>query len=622
MDFGPHLFLAILEGSITAAVLSLTAVGLSIVFGIMRVVNVAHGEFFMLGAVIAWWITTTIGAHPAIGFTVALLIAPLLVGLVAALSDYLILRRIDYDPERTIVATIGLLYVVQQLTLMSFGPEARPVQAPFNERIALPWFEWGADGLAMIWPWGLGTTTYKLAVVGAAVFILLGLWALMTRTRIGLIMRATQLDRDMALAHGIAVDKVYALVFGLGAALAALGAVLIVPIQQAHYLMGGEPLLLAFIVVIVGGLGSLPGTVLAAVIIGLSDGHNFSVLYSDASQNPRHSPGSICVGVQTPGIVWYAHRMSTQTKSWLLHLGVIALLVALYAAVSEYHSGNVARILVLSVFAMGYNVLFGYTGLLSLGHALFFSVGMYGLGLSAHLLGWTAAPALLVGLICALLISAVIGFLALRTSGVAFMIVTLMFAQAGYLTILLMGTYTRGDEGFVIKQQSRVLAGFDLSQANSRYWFALLLFSVCFIGIAALVRSGFGRTLIAIRENEERARMLGYDVHRYKLLAVILSGVLSGASGAAYALLFGYAGATFATVQYSIFPLLWVLLGGAGTTIGPLIGTAFMFYLIDLSSAFTSAYLLVAGVVLILLTLFAPQGLAGALRKHLMPWLP
>ena len=116
--------------------------------------------------------------------------------------------------------------------------------------------------------------------------------------------------------------------------------------------------------------------------------------------------------------------------------------------------------------------------------------------------------------------------------------------------------------------------------------------------------------------------MLGYNVQMYKWKAVIISGTMSGAAGAAYALLFGYVGATFATVQYSIFPLLYVLLGGAGTTVGPLIGTLFMFYLIDISSEFTSAYLLVAGVALILLTLFAPQGLAGELRNRFIRWLP
>ncbi|MEM9031113.1 MAG: branched-chain amino acid ABC transporter permease [Pseudomonadota bacterium] len=272
MDFGPHLLLASLEGAVTAAVLALTAVGLSLVFGVMRVVNVAHGEFFMLGAVLAWWIATMAGGHPAIGFVAALVLAPVLVGGLAALADMTVLKRIDYDPERTIVATIGLLYIIQQVTLMTYGPDARPVEPPFNHRIALPWVEWTETGLGLYWPWGLSITSYKLGVIGAAALVLIGVWVLITRTKIGLVMRATQLDRDMATAFGIPVERVYALVFGLGAGLAAFAAVLIVPIQQAHYLMGGDPLLLSFIVVIIGGLGSLPGTVVAALLVGMSDG--------------------------------------------------------------------------------------------------------------------------------------------------------------------------------------------------------------------------------------------------------------------------------------------------------------------------------------------------------------
>jgi branched-chain amino acid transport system permease protein len=272
MDLGPYLVLATLEGAVTAAVLALTAVGLSLVFGVMRVVNIAHGEFFMLGAVLAWWVATSIGGHPALGFGAALIAAPLIVGALAMAADMTILKRLGYDPERTIVATIGLLYIIEQLTLMGYGPEARPVEAPFNTRLAIPWFEHGPEGWQMIWPWGLGTTSYKLAVIGSAVLLLCGVWAVMARTRLGLVMRATQADREMALAFGIPVERVYAITFGLGAGLAALAGVLIVPIQQAHYLMGADPLLLSFIVVIIGGLGSLPGTVLAAVLIGLSDG--------------------------------------------------------------------------------------------------------------------------------------------------------------------------------------------------------------------------------------------------------------------------------------------------------------------------------------------------------------
>lgn len=272
MDFGPHLMLASLEGAVISAILVLTAMGLSIVFGVMRVVNVAHGEFFMLGAVFAWAVTTTISGHPALGFVAALLVAPVLVGCIAAGVDRLILKRIEYDVDRTIVATIGVLYIVQQSTLMLYGPEARPVEPPFNTRLALPWFEFGENGFQMIWPWGLSVTTYKLFVIFAAVAVLFALWLVLTRTKVGLIMRATQQDRDMAQAFGIPVGRVYSWVFGLGAGLAALGAVLVVPIQQAHYLMGGDPLLLAFIVVIIGGLGSLPGTVIAALLIGMSDG--------------------------------------------------------------------------------------------------------------------------------------------------------------------------------------------------------------------------------------------------------------------------------------------------------------------------------------------------------------
>lgn len=272
MDFGPHLFLATLEGAITAAVISLTAVGLSIVFGIMRVVNVAHGEFFMLGAVVAWWVATSIGGHPAIGFLLALIVAPAAVGALAALSDRLVLARLNYDLERTIVATIGLLYVFQQVTLMTFGPDARPVEPPFNHRLAIPWLEFSDSGLNLIWPWGLATTSYKLAVIAAAAIIVTTVMVFLKRTRFGLMMRATQMDSEMAAAFGIPVRRVYWMVFGLGAALAALGAVLIVPVQQAHYLMGGDPLLLSFIVVIIGGLGSLPGTIVAAILIGMSDG--------------------------------------------------------------------------------------------------------------------------------------------------------------------------------------------------------------------------------------------------------------------------------------------------------------------------------------------------------------
>ncbi len=314
--------------------------------------------------------------------------------------------------------------------------------------------------------------------------------------------------------------------------------------------------------------------------------------------------------------------MSASARIIALHLGLLVLLFALQFILPAYHHGNLARIMVLATYAVGYNILFGYTGLLSLGHALFFAAGMYGMGLTIQHMGFTPAPALIVGILAGALVSGALALLALRTVGVSFMIVTLMFAQAGYLTVLYFGEYTRGDEGFVIQQAQRILWGIDLSDATNRYFAAWALFSVSFIVSLWLVRSPFGRTLVAIRENEERVRMLGYDTYRHKLAAMVISGTISAAAGAFYGLLFGYAGASFASVQYSIFPLLWVLLGGAGTVLGPFVGTLFMFYLIDLSSGVTSAYLLIAGLALVLLTLFAPQGLVGEIRRRIWKDLP
>ena len=257
MDLGPYLLFASLEGLVHAAVLSLIALGLSLVFGVMRIVNVAHGEFFMLGAILTWWVSNFVMGNPALGFLLALLIVPLVVGIIAMFSDLLILRHLKYDPEVTIIATIGILYIIQQFALMTFGPDARPVEQPFNIRLDLYWF---------------GFSAYKFFVIFSAIILLFCVWLVMAKTKFGLILRATQLDSEIAQAFGIPITTVYSLVFGVGAAIAAVGAVLIVPIQQAHYLMGGEPLLLAFIVVIIGGLGSLKGTVVAAMLIGISDG--------------------------------------------------------------------------------------------------------------------------------------------------------------------------------------------------------------------------------------------------------------------------------------------------------------------------------------------------------------
>ena len=313
-------------------------------------------------------------------------------------------------------------------------------------------------------------------------------------------------------------------------------------------------------------------------------------------------------------------------KAVLLHLAVIAALFLLQFAASDYAVLTITRIMVLSVYAVGYNILFGYTGLLSLGHAMFFATGLYAASLGVTRGGLSVPEAFLLAVLIGAAVSLVLGMITLRASGVAFMIVTLMFSQAAFLTVLYFGDYTRGDEGIVIPDTLRrfVFLGqeVDLADPGLRYNLALAFLALALAVSLAVVRSKTGHVLVAIRENESRTAMLGYDVARYKLIAFVLSGTFAAFAGAAYALMFAYAGSTLASIQYSIHPLLWTLLGGAATVLGPVLGTALMFFLVDFASGFTTASLLFVGVVLILLVLFFPKGILGTLRQRLLPWLP
>lgn len=310
----------------------------------------------------------------------------------------------------------------------------------------------------------------------------------------------------------------------------------------------------------------------------------------------------------------------------MLHLGIVALLFLLQFVLPEYHHLTVTRIMVLAVFALGYNVLFGYTGLLSLGHAMFFACGLYAAGLTVYHLEWGVLPAFFFAVAATAAAAAAVGMIALRTRGVAFMIVTLMFSQVVYLATLYFSRHTRGDEGLVMPERARSfeLAGIHVNLADpvTRYYIALGLLATGILIVHRLVRSGTGREWIAVRENESRTRMLGYDTFSVKLKALTVSGALCGVAGAAYALLFAYVGSTFASIQYSIDALLFTLLGGAGTVLGPVLGSFIMFYLIDIFSEYTTAYLLATGVVLVLLILYFPAGILGTLRRKWLHWLP
>jgi branched-chain amino acid transport system permease protein len=313
-------------------------------------------------------------------------------------------------------------------------------------------------------------------------------------------------------------------------------------------------------------------------------------------------------------------------RGWALalHLAVLGGLAGLQLLLPPFHHGMLARIMVLAAYAVGYNVLLGYTGLMSLGHAMFFAAGMYGTGLTVHHLGFGIAAGFASGIVAGLVVAGLVGLLTLRTTGPAFLIVTMMLAQAFYLTTLYFNEVTGGDQGFILAGLHVELGGrrFALAEPAVKYNVALAVLGVCLLVSLGITRSPVGRVLVAVRENEERTRLLGYNTYGYRLLAVLLSGLLAGVAGSAYTLLFSYVGSSFAGILYSIYPLLWTLLGGAGTVLGPLVGTLVMTYVVDITSGFTTAYLLVVGAALVIMILWAPAGIVGGIRARWAPWLP
>jgi len=311
-------------------------------------------------------------------------------------------------------------------------------------------------------------------------------------------------------------------------------------------------------------------------------------------------------------------------RALALHLGVIAGLGLLQTALPPFHHGLVARVLVLAAYAVGYNVLLGYAGLMSLGHAMFFAAGMYGTGLGIQHGGLGPAAGLALGILAGLAVAGLAGLATMRTTGPAFLIVTMMLAQAFGLAALYWNDVTGGDQVFVLSGLALTWGDrrVPLAHPAVKYNVALAVFALSLLANLALARSPAGRVLVALRENEERTRLLGYDTARYRLLAVVVSGGLSAMAGSAYTLLFAYVGSTFAGILYSIYPLLWTLLGGAGTTLGPLVGTLVMTYAVDLASSLTTGYLMVVGAALIVMMLWAPAGIVGGIRARWARWLP
>jgi len=298
----------------------------------------------------------------------------------------------------------------------------------------------------------------------------------------------------------------------------------------------------------------------------------------------------------------------------------VAILAALPGLLPTYYVELVTQMVIYALFAMSLDLLIGYTGLASLGHAAYFGIAAYAVGLLAVRLGWNFWLALPASLAVAALTAALFGLLALRARGSYFLMITLALSQVLWGIASGWRELTGGDDG--LAQVPRPDLGFGIAIVHTTpfYYFTLLVAGIGMALLARIVASPFGHALRGIRESESRMRALGYNVWRYKYLAFVLAGTFAGLAGCLHVYFNRFVRPDTIHVVRSAEVLLMVILGGAGTLIGPAVGAALITLLQNVISGYTERWVLVLGVIYVAVALFAPRGLAGLVqdlrRRH------
>jgi branched-chain amino acid transport system permease protein len=602
MDF---VVVQFLNGLASASDLFLVASGLSIIFGVTRIVNFAHGSFYMLGAYLAFSLVEA-AAGSGLGFWLALPAAAVIVALAGGLVEISILRRIYRAPELfQLLATFGLVLVVQDLVLLVWGPADKLApRAP------------GLEGAVPIL--GQEFPAYDLFLIALGPLVLAALTLLFRRTRWGMLVRAATEDREMVAALGVNERRLFTSVFVLGALLAGLGGAVQLPREAVHHTMDVEIIVEAFVVVVIGGLGSVAGAYLAAVLIGELSAFGivvfpqitlvlvFLVMAVVLIVRPRGLLGRPDFAIRAAGPPMEA-PLTPQSQA--ARNGVFAVLLGL--AVLPVFAGAYAlsvatEILIFVLFAMSLHLLMGVGGMVSFGHAAPFGLGAYGAALLVTHAGAPMPAALIAGAFIGGLGALLIGWFCVRLSGVYLAMLTLAFAQIAWSVAFQWYDVTGGDNG--------LLGIWPPSWASSAQAFFYLTLAVTAAAIFLLRRvifAPFGYGLRACRDSLLRADAIGIDRARHQWFGFALAGVFAAVAGALYAFAKGSVFPDALAIPVSVDGLVMVLLGGIQTLNGPVVGAVVYKLLQIVLSSYTDYWRLVIGVMIVALVVAAPQGIVG-----------
>jgi len=610
----------LLNGLAGASSLFFVAAGLSLIFGVTRIVNFAHGSFFMVGIYLAYTLVDKLGA--SLGFWPALLIAAVAVGVLGALIEVLLLRRIYKAPELfQLLATFALVLVIKDAVLWLWGPdELLGPRAP------------GLKGSVEILGRQFPSYDLFLIVVGPVVLGLV--WLLLTRTRFGTLVRAATQDREMVSALGVNQAWLFTAVFALGALLAGLGGALQLPREPATLEMDLNTIGAAFVVVVVGGMGSLPGAYVAALLIaeikavciwlGVVQIFGIDVSFSKLTLMVDFlvmaavlvwRPWGLFGRAQAPSryVGMQEEPLRRPGNLYLAGAAVLALVLAalpVLTAGSPYTLVLMIDLLIAALFATSLHFIMGPAGMHSFGHAAYFGLGAYGAALLARSLGLPMELTLVVAPLVAALGAFVYGWFAVRLSGVYLAMLTLAFAQITWAITYQWDSFTGGSNGL-----TGVWPSAWLSDKRAYYWLTLVLVSAGVWWLRRVLYSPFGYTLRAGRDSVLRADAIGIDVKRMQWAAFVIAGAVAGLAGALFAFSKGSISPETLSVGKSVDGLVMVLLGGIQTLAGPVVGAVTFTWLHDTVARNTDYWRAMLGAIILILVLLFPQGIAGSIKQ-------
>jgi branched-chain amino acid transport system permease protein len=608
----------LLNGLAGASSLFMVAAGLSLIFGVTRIVNFAHGSFYMAGIYIAYTLVDRFGG--AIGFWPALLLAAVAVGVLGALVEIVLLRRIYRAPELfQLLATFALVLVIKDAVLWLWGPEE--LLGP-----RAPGFTGSVPILGRQFP------AYDLLLIVIGPVVLGALWLLRTRTRWGTLVRAATQDREMVAALGVNQAWLFTAVFALGAMLAGLGGALQLPREPANLDLDLHIIGAAFVVVVVGGMGSIPGAFVAALLIaelkaiciwlGLVDVLGVSISFSKLTLVVEFLVMAVVLVVRPWGLMGREQAPSRhagpieaplRSADTLFKAGAAVVLLVLVSmplltTASPYITVLMIDLMIAALFATSLHFIMGPAGMHSFGHAAYFGLGAYGAALLLRALPMEVA------LIAAPLVAAVgaliVGWFSVRLSGVYLAMLTLAFAQIAWAIVYQWDNFTGGSNGLTGVWPAKWLA-----DKSAYYYLTLALVVASMLLLRRALFSPFGYAMRAGRDSPLRADAIGIDVKRNQWIAFIIAGTFAGLAGALFAFSKGSISPESLHVGKSIDGLVMVLLGGLQTLVGGAVGAVTFTWLHDTVARNTEYWRAMLGAIILILVLLFPQGIAGFVRQ-------